>query len=143
MKKTYACSVCEKENVKLWRPYMGTEPLICAVCAEKRQSPRKYDECIWEEREDKYIGIPTGRKLPLAKWKIDDEGKIPSFSGPGHDGKPLDMTDQLEVDLRKISSYTSGKTTMIAAIPDEYGGFWGYTSVPQELCKWWTELPTR
>lgn len=143
--KDYVCSICGKRNVKLWRPYMGTSPLICAECAEKRQTPEEYEECIWKkESEGYYTGKFTGRMLPLPKWKVDEEGFIPSYQGPGPDGQPEAITDQLIVDLSDVStSYSSKNTTMIPALPDENSDFWGYTSVPEEVCKWWKELPTR
>ena len=144
MKKPYECSICGKQNVKLWRPYMGTEPLICATCAEERQSPKEYDECIWKMKGDHYVGTPTERKLPLPKWKVNAEGKVPSYFGPGPDGLPMEMTDQLIVNLKDVSqAYSSGETAMIPAVPDEDGDYWGYTSVPEDRCKWWNELPTK
>ena len=143
--KNYACNICGKENVKLWRPYMGTEPLICATCAETRQSPREYDECIWEKMsDDHYVGKHTGKKLPLNKWKVNEKGKVPTYWGLEPKELPMSMTDQLIVNLNDISTaYSSGETTMIPAVPDEDGDFWGYTAVPEERCKWWEELPTR
>lgn len=142
--KVYACAICGKEHVKLWRPYMSTEPLICATCAEERQSPREYNECTWEEKSDLYIGTPTGKKLPLAKWEVNEKGKIPSYHGPGPEVLPMRMTDQLIVNLKDVSkSYSSGESILIPAVPDENGDFWGYTSVPKERCNWWEELPTR
>ena len=144
MKKPYECSICGKQNVKLWRPYMDTEPLICATCAEERQSPEEYDEYTWEKHEDNYIGTPTGKKLPLPKWEVNAEGKVPSYFGPGPNGVIMEMTDQLIVNLKDVSqSYSSGETTMIPAIPDENGDFWGYTSVPGARCRWWNKLPTK
>ena len=141
----YVCSVCKARNVKLWRPYGDDAPLICATCAEERQSPREYDEVTWaKEKDGSYRGTPTGRKLPLERWKVNDVGKIPSFFGLGTDGKPACMTDQLSVDLSDVSeSYTSGETTMIPACPNEDGNFWCYTTVPEEVCEWWDNLPTR
>lgn len=142
--KKYACSICGREHVKLWRPYMDTEPLICATCAEERQSPREYDECKWTKKADHYVGNPTGKKLPLPKWTVDENGKVPSYNGPGPKGLPLEMTDQLIINLKDVSeAYASGETTMVPAVPNENGDFWGYTSVPEERCKWWKELPTR
>lgn len=100
----YVCSICRKRNVKLWRPYMDTR-LICAECAEKRQSPHEHVEKI---------------------------------------GQPIPMTHQLLVDLSDISIvYSSGKTFIIPACPDDKGNFWAYTSVPEENYKWWEQLPTR
>lgn len=140
----YVCAICGKEHVKLWRPYMDTEPLICATCAEERQSPIEYDEFTWKKRPDRYVGLPTGKKLPLAKWQVNEKGKVPSWNGPGPEDLPMPMTCQLIVNLKDVSkSYTSGHTTMVPAIPNEDGNFWGYTSVPEEGVKWWEELPTR
>ncbi len=142
--KIYACAVCGKQHIKLWRPYMNTEPLICAPCAEIRQSPREYEECTWKEKKDCFVGTLTGKKLPLPKWKVDEKGRVPSYRGPGPEGMPAEMTDQLIISLKDVSkSYSSGEMTMVPAVPDENGDFWGYTSVPDDKCKWWEELPTR
>ena len=142
MKKPYECSVCGRQNVKLWRPYMDTTPLICAKCAEERQSPQEYDELNWKRVGDTYIGDPTGKKLPLPKWKVNKKGQVPSYNGPGSEGLDMEMTDQLIVNLSDISkAYSSGETDMIPAVPDEDGEFWGYTSVPEDGYKWWEELP--
>lgn len=101
--ENYVCSICGKRNVKLWRPYMGTAPLICAKCAEKRQSPQEYEETIWKkEGEDQYVGTFTGKKLPLPKWEVNDKGKVPSYFGPGPEGMPERPTDQLLVDLSDV-----------------------------------------
>ena len=142
--KDYVCAVCGKEHVKLWRPYTGAEPLICAVCAEERQVPREYDECVWGEKADFYIGTPTGRKLPLDKWTINEKGEIPSHHGPGPDGTPMDMTDQLEVNLRDVpNSGFYDEMTLVPAVHNGNGIFYPYASVPEERCKWWESLPTR
>lgn len=140
----YVC-ICEKRNVKLWRPYMGTEPLICAECAEKRQLPREYEETILKkENNGSYTGEFTGKKLPLTEWKVNEKGKIPTDMGPAPEEQPVPMTDQLSIDLSDVSTaYSSGSTSMVPACPFEDVGFWGYTSVPEEVCKWWEELPTR
>ena len=145
MKKPYKCSICGKEGVKLWRPYLDTEPLVCASCAEARQSPRIYEKANWEITEDgSWIGIPTENKVILPNWTIDDNGKIPSRYGYGPHKLPLTFTDMLEIDLRGISkTYQSGETNMIPAVPDEDGYFFGYTSVPKERCKWWENLPNK
>lgn len=140
--KVYACAICGNKHVKLWRPSTDTKPLICASCAEKRQVPIEYDECTWEKKSDHYFGTPTGRKLPLAKWIVNEKGTIPSCHGPGPKGLPIEMTYQLIVNLKDVSkTYSSGETTMIPAVPDGNGDF--YTSVPDIPFKWWEELPTR
>lgn len=147
MKIQYACSVCKRDGIKLWRPSGNTKPLICATCAEELQTPQEYDECIWEKNpEGTWIGTPTGKKLPLDKWQVDEKGLIPSSHGIGHDELPLSMTDQLIIDLSTVSeSYSSGCTSMLPAVPDpnQDDEFWAYTAVPEDRCKWWEELPTR
>lgn len=139
----YVCSICGKRNVKLWRPYMGTEPLICAECAEKRQSPREYREEVWETNKQLKSCTLTITSHPLPNWKVNKKGKIPTAVGPVSDGRPLPMTDKLLVDLSDVSTAYPGKTSMIPACPDEEGFFWGYTSVPEKNRKWWEKLPTR
>ncbi len=146
MKIEYVCSICGKKNVKLWRPYGDSAPLICAECAEERQSPREYREKIWTKLgEDHFSGTYTGKKLPLPKWKVNENGKIPTNMGPAPEGMTkIPMTDQLLVDISDVSkAYSSGSTTMIPACPDGDGNFWCYTVVPEDVCKWWDELPTR
>lgn len=142
---SYACSICGKEHVKLWRPYGGTEPLICATCAEERQTPQEYRECIWGKLPDgNYKGTFTGNMIPMERWKVNEDGQIPSCSGPGPDGKTFQMTDQLKVNLKDVSKiYKSGHTNMIPAVPDAGGDFWCYSAVPDKFCKWWYNLPTR
>lgn len=144
MKIEYVCSICGKKNVKLWRPYGDSAPLICAECAEKRQTPMEYNKVIWRKEDGIYRGEITDEKIPLPKWKVNEKGKVPSYDGPGPEGQPCCMTDQLIVDLSDVSkAYSSGSTTMIPACPDEEGDFWCYTVVPEDVCKWWDELPTR
>lgn len=154
----YECSICGTRGVKLWRPYMSSSPLICANCAEKRQSARTYNPI---ERWEKNIS-PNGETywsgafqhklgedgkmvrvvLPMKKWIVDDEGKIPSADAPGPGGK-RHRTDQLSIDLSKdFMSYTGGSTSIVPAIPNNEGLMWGYTSVPENGCTWWANLPT-
>lgn len=128
------------------RPYGDSAPLICAECAEERQSPREYREKIWTKLgEDHFSGTYTGKKLPLPKWKVNENGKIPTNMGPAPEGMTkIPMTDKLLVDISDVSkAYSSGSTTMIPACPDGDGNFWCYTVVPEDVCKWWSELPTR
>ena len=141
----YVCSVCGRRDVKLWRPYGDTYPLICAECAEKMQAHYEYDEVIWfPDGEKGYKGRFTGNTIPLPKWTVDDDGLVPSYEGPGPEGVPERKTDQLIVDLSSVSEvYKSGQTCMIPAAPVGNNSFWGYMSVPEEVCKWWKELPTK
>ena len=123
--------------------YAFSEPLICAVCAEDRQLPQECKAGIWVKRGKSYIKEPTGRKFLLPLWRIDKSGKIPTFNGPGYDGSVI-MTDQLYISLEDIpDSCRNDGISVIPAVPDEDGNFWGYTSVPQEFCELWKNLPTR
>ena len=144
MSKEYSCSLCGRKHVKLWRPYMDIEPLICASCAEKLQVPRTYDEQEWSSDGEHFIGTPTGKKLPLPKWTVDKEGLVPSYHGPLPKECEVDnRTDQLIVNLKDVhESYSSGETTLVPAIPDNAGTFWGYTSVPEYAVKRWQNWPT-
>lgn len=144
--KDYKCCVCGKKHVKLWRPYGDDAPLICAECAEKRQTPQEYEECSWKKDKGKesYTGTYTGRILPLPKWRVNEKGLIPINRDPGPIGMPKAMTDQLIVNLSGISSsYTLDGTTLIPASPTNNGEFWSYTCIPEEVSKWWENLPTR
>ena len=142
--KFYKCSVCGKNGIKLWRPYGDINPLICATCAEKRQSKRMYQVLKWEKSTEGFLGTPTGEKKKTPKWKVDDLGRVPANYGPGPDGKWNVMTDQLSVNLKSVSeNYASGETTMIPAVPIEEGKYWSYTAVPKKDCEWWDNLPTR
>ncbi len=158
--ESYVCAICGTTKVKLWRPYMDTEPLICAKCAEERQAPHEYSviaswtpskfpngEDCWQgeyEYEDSPSGERVIKKAPMEKWVIDDNGKVPSYIGsPGHDGVWCPITDQISVNLSDLfKSCSSGDTSMIPAVPDDDGGYWGYSSVPEEGCVWWRKLPT-
>ena len=135
------CTICGKEHVKLWHPFVDTVPLLCASCAEERQVPRKCDECVWEEKTGFYVGNPTGKKLPLPKWTVDEKGKIPSHDGPGPDGSPFSMTDLLLVDLKDVADYS--EMTLVPAVPNENGIFIRYPSEAKERYEWWESLPTR
>ena len=97
MKKTYNCSFCDRNAVKLWHPMNDVAPLICAKCAEKRQSALTYNEYKWSK--NKREATLTGRKLPLAKWTVDEKGEVPSYAGPDANGVPFSYTSTLIVDL--------------------------------------------
>ncbi len=79
----------------------------------------------------------------MPRWEVNENGKIPTGHGPGPEGLPVSMTDQLMICLEDVSAeYSSGGIVVIPACPSDMG-FWGYTSVPEEMCNWWTDLPTR
>lgn len=136
MEKTYECSICKRKNVKLWRPYMDTKPLICAVCAEERQSLEMYDERAWKKVSGIYKGKLTGTKLPLPKWKINEEGNIPSYKGPGPYGEPIEMIDNIRVNIEEFPNIASLKSIcMVPAIADGEGCFYADNFVPEQLKK--------
>jgi hypothetical protein len=144
--KNYMCSICGKHNVKLWRPYTNTKPLICAECAEKAQVPREYKEKTWQEVEGAgCIGRPTGKIIQLPNWQIDKKGQIPSPDGPGPICKKV--TNNLSIDLSEIShSYPSETTIMIPAVQiedDDSNEFWENGLIPKDAYKEWEKLPTR
>lgn len=145
MSRDYVCSICGKKNVKLWRPYMCTAPLVCAECAEKRQTIMECKDGTWVKDGNYYIKEENRKLIKLPKWKIDDKGLIPSRFGPGPDGLPESMTDQLIIDLSDLQGVNfTNEVSMVPASPTEDGsGFYGYTSVPENICKWWENLPTR
>lgn len=144
----YVCSICGKRNVKLWCPHIGIrgelQLLICAECAEKRQSLREFREEVWKTNNICESYTFTAMTHPLPKWKVNKKGKIPTAEASVFDGRPLPMTDKLWVDLSDISTAYPGATLMMPACPDEKGFFWDYdTSVPEKSRKWWKKLPTR
>lgn len=145
MKFNYSCACCGRKNVKLWRPYGYSSPLICAACAEKKQSVRKCKEVVWKKDGDRLNGEHTGKIITLPKWEVDRDGLIPANIDLGPDGMPVLYTDQLVVNLQDVSDeYTSNShTSVIPAVPDEDGNFWCYTTVPEDKVAWWKNLPTK
>ena len=103
-KDNYVCSVCGKRNVKLWRPFSNVAPLICAECAEERQTPIMYEEVIWKKKNTGGYKVElTGKKIKMPKWKVDENGLVPSSDGPGIDGK-------FELDKRDLTLKWRGST---------------------------------
>ena len=141
----YKCTLCGRSNVKLWRPYLCSQPLICAACAEKRQSPLKYPEFeAVEDKDGKSHWELTGRNFSFPKWKVDDKGQIPYHVMFGMQKPTQVRTDQLYIDLTSFDRkrFPSKKTNLVPAIPDGKG-FWGYIKVPDSRHEWWENLPTR
>ena len=89
----YKCHWCGKTGAKLWHPEQDESMLICARCAEVRQSPIMYNEYKWSK--DKLRGDLTGRKLPLPEWKVNERGEVPSYAGFNAWGKPYSYTSTL------------------------------------------------
>ena len=134
----YICSKCKRKRVKLWRPEGSSKPLICAICAEKMQVRREYDEVYpYGFDEQSYSPKRTGRRIEMPLWYVDKDGLIPSslIFAPGPDGK-FPMVDALRVDGKGYYS------TMYPAIPDDDGMYWCYGRLPEDGCDWWRKLPT-
>jgi len=148
--ESYVCAICGATRVKLWRPYGSPDPLICANCAEELQSPQEQEEREpWVEStlpngDPCWTAGFTGKKIPMGKWVVGDDGTIPSHIGSsGPDGKWEPMTDQLGVDLKgKFEGYSSGDTSIVPAVPYSISGTYTYHKVPDEGCDWWNKLPT-
>ena len=121
MAEIYECSFCKATNVKLWRPFGYAAPLICAKCAEQKQSPYKSQL----EQEE--------RILPRPRWFVSDSGFIKSY----HDKTQL--SHRLIVDLDDSRKFMD----MIPAVPANNGEFWGYIPVPQEELEKWEQLPNQ
>ena len=143
MCKDYRCSFCGKEGVKLWRT--DTEKfLICALCAEIRQSPMMIRKIV-----PMYVGrapMPVERLVPLPHWKVNEKGRVPSscFFDPSPYKLNWKMTNHLIINLKE-AGFSSGRTTVVPAIPYENGEneFGADDSIPQDRVEWWENLPTR
>ena len=95
------CVFCKKSGVKLWHNIQSEDTLICAKCAEIRQSKRMANEYIWFNNG--HLGVFTGNKIPLENWKVNEDGEIPGNSGIDPYGKPFSMTTTLLVNIDGIS----------------------------------------
>ena len=104
--------------------------MLCASCAEKRQVQQFYAECIWiQEDTNDYFARTTGKYLPLPRWEVNSKGKIPSTYGPGPDGEPILLTDELVIDISDLCSLS-----VVEFIPEIPKG---------KNYSWWIKLPTR
>lgn len=136
----YECSFCGKEGRKLWKP-QAKKILICAKCAEKRQTPITYLQREYKKIGDKLVVEGTKGKAVLPRWKVDKNGQVPSYDGPGIEGEPKVMVDNLQItfeDDGKIRNYN-----MYPAVPNGRGGFYKYESIPDKEYKKWEKMPTR
>ena len=142
-RKIYKCWICKKEGVKLWRPYMDTEPLICAKCAEERQTEREYEEKSWSKQGEIFVGTPTGKMHQLPKWEVNGKGKIPTGEGLVPDGTESEnTTNMLEIKfLPNDRVYYTYRVSMVPALPDGKGDYISYLAMPPEEYKKWEELP--
>ena len=137
----YECSFCGKNGRKLWKPLIKKEPLICAKCAEKRQTQIIYLQRAYAKIGDKYVVTGTKGKAILPKWKVDKNGQVPSYDEPSIEGTPKVMVDNLQITVK----YENGKIknyNMFPAVLNKKGGFYRYESIPDKDYDAWEELPT-
>lgn len=140
MSTCYVCCYCGEKEVKLWRPFGEDCPLICAECAQKRQSKCEYPEYSFSKNnEGAYQATPTGNTFTDPKWEIDDNGTIPTYEKSATSNEATGRTDQLIVDLSREAIHV----TLIPAVSDKYGNFYTYANITTEAYKKWLQLPTR
>ncbi len=144
MNKNYVCSICGKNGVKLWRPNSEVSPLVCAICAEKRQSSIKYLEQTWVKTGEHYVSEYKEKRLLSHVCKIDDRGKVYLYNEnmpkKNQKGFADDLTITIQEDSKESSKYI---THMIPAVINELGEIIIHTSIPKELYRLWEKLPTR
>jgi len=130
----YVCGECGVTGVKLWREYqtcVDQQSLLCLGCA-----------CT----EQKKVCTPTedGKSLytdEVRHWFRSSTTRPGWWAG--YD--PADPKKSLPVDA--IETKTDRERTdqigwRVPAVPTEDGeSYWGYTSVPQLGCDWWSNLP--
>ena len=132
-KINYQCDFCGRNDVKLWKPYSLAEPLICAECAEQRQSKVTY--VVRDENNN------AQSKSILPSWMVDDKGKVGSYNGT-IPGREPEKVDNLIIDMRDVGG--SYRQNMFPAVVDsENVVFYEYHSIPKEAYQKWEELPTR
>jgi len=92
------------------------------ICTKCSAGSRK----LWRE----YNTFLDHQTFYCAKCACEDQEK---------DISTMDKTGRIECD---ISGRTDQIGWLVPAVPTEDGEtFWGYTSVPQDGCDWWYELP--
>lgn len=90
------------------------------VCGKCKQSGIK----LWRN----YQTFLNNQSLHCASCACEEQKKI----------------DDIDQKGRSIARQTDQIGSLVPAVPTEDGTtFWGYTSVPQEGCEWWYNLPTR
>ena len=100
--KEYKCSFCQQSMVKLWHPEGNSSPLICAKCAEARQSVRICNEYVWSR--DGKRAKKTGNKSICKRWEVDDEGQIPSPVCLSQNSSPIGKITDLLVDFDGVAT---------------------------------------
>lgn len=110
--KGYACGVCGRAGVKLWREYqtfLDHQTLSCVDCALKRAEENNKDG-----KGCRYQGPADVQGMVTVHYSVH---------GASH------LTDQIGWLVPAVPT-EDGET------------FWGYSSVPQPGVEWWKRLPT-
>lgn len=127
----YKCAHCGATGCKLWRDYqvpVDHQRLLCLFCACKDQGE------VLTPTEDG-AALYTGQSYHLYRT-LDMQ---PDW-WQGYD--PAEGLPQEAIETRVDRERTDQIGWMVPAVPTEDGAsFWGYTSVPQPGCAWWTNLP--
>lgn len=127
-KINYQCDFCGRSDVKLWKPYSLEEPLICAECAERRQSKLNY---VVRDENNKAQG-----KSILPSWTVDNKGKVSAYNGTS------EKVDNLIIDMKDVGG-SFRQTVFPAVVDNENTVFYEYHSIPKDAYQKWEELPTR
>jgi hypothetical protein len=135
-KIVYKCDVCGVEGVKLWREYstfLDHQSLYCLNCANKNQGKNAIP---YDDKKVSYLGdmwqYRTEQDIKDG-WKRDKRWRL----GFKIEDVPVDAA-QFEKEV--LITDTIG-WLVPAALTVEMDTFWGYTSVPQDRCEWWYNLP--
>ncbi|MDD4375225.1 MAG: hypothetical protein PHR25_00355 [Clostridia bacterium] len=144
MNKNYECSICEKKGVKLWRPNGETNPLVCASCAEERQSSIKYLEQTWVKMGNHYVSGYKEEKLLNHVCKIDEKGKVHLHNENIPKKNQNGAVDDLIITFKEnCNEKSTCITRMIPAVLNELGEILINKPIPRELYILWEKLPTR
>lgn len=70
MKNIKRCDICGKYKVKLWRPYIGSSPLLCTKCSLKGASGKQSEEYIDQIKTTLY-----GEAVTMVPAIFDTDGQ--------------------------------------------------------------------
>ena len=143
--KGYQCG-CGATGIKLWREwntFMDYQVFYCLACINKKAANGKVYTPT-EDGKSLYDGV-------VRHWYQHDETEWSAngafqwwvgWSGvPGEE--PTGPNIRFKSDQQTCDQATIKDSGSICpAVPTEDGGScWGYSSVPDEGCKWWYQLP--
>lgn len=93
-----------------------TPPYVCSSCGA-------YGLKLWRES---YVWLNDVRLLCCTCVGCEEGEDVSTIDPDGVRVGKYDRTDQIGA--------------WIPAVPTEDGSFWGYTSVPEDACRWWRNL---